>query len=263
MAQPKIEQALLKAGVIDDLQLRSARQHQAQWGGTITRAIAEKGFATEEVIVGALSTELGVARTELSLVRKDLAALAKIPLALAEEKAVFPVALRDNGKVLVVAMTDPSDLDLTDTLLRTARCRIKAQLAGDREIENAIRVHYKGEEPLPAKKTGMTAVVRADALELEPTSGEHTLDEMVERVSQPSRPSMPVAKPVAPPSDDFGLDALLGESREAAWSPEDLARLEQLRVNQEKGARVLQAIIDLCLQKGYLTPSELQHRLRR
>ncbi len=253
MAQVRIEQALVKAGLVDELQLRSARHHQGQWGGTIARAVVDKGFVTESEVVDAIAHELGVARAELAVIRKDAAALAKVPVGTAEAGNVFPVALRDNGKTLIVAMADPTDLDLTDQLLRTTRCRIKVQVAGDREIADAIRVHYRGEAPMVAGVA--TAVpVQRETIDIGPMLDAEDLS-----ATRPAKPP----PPVPPPRSDArsALDDLLGEGP-SGFSADEVARLEALRVNQEKGTRVLQALIDLCVDKGFFTKHEVRTRIK-
>jgi hypothetical protein len=61
----RIGEILVRAKILDQLQLRSALAHQQQWGGRLAHVVAEKHFAKESVIVDALSKALGVARVEL------------------------------------------------------------------------------------------------------------------------------------------------------------------------------------------------------
>jgi hypothetical protein len=268
MSDSRIEAALVKAGLVDEMQLRSARHHQAQWGGTIMRAIVEKGFAREGAVVDAIATAFGVTRADLGLVRKDPLALAKIPVEVAEKKGVFPVALRDNGKTLYVAMPDPTDLDLTDSLLRVTRCRIKAQVAGDKEIAEAIRVHYRGEAPHVSSVVTVSAISKAigrgadfgPMLETDDLDGEPSL------VPPPEpEPDFSTSQPMtmSPRASADPLDDLFGTAPESEFSPADIARLERIRANQEKGSRILDAVIDLCLEKGLLSREEQRDRLRR
>jgi hypothetical protein len=266
MSQAKIEQALLTAGLIDDLQLRSARHHQQKWGGTIGKAVVEKGFAGEGSVVNAIAAALGLTRAELGLVRKDAAALAKIPVEVAEAKGVFPIALRDNGKTLIVAMPDPTNLDLTDTLLRTTRCRIKAQVAGEGEIAQAIRVHYHG-----GAAGGFSQPMRqgVDSVRHGPSPvGEEGAEETTQVPTGDAPPPPPVMARTdyspGPAQDvDGALDELLGKAPAGEFTGADLARLDQIRANQEKGSRVLQAVIDLCLEKGLISSEEHRDRIKR
>ena len=54
------------------------------------------------------------------------------------------------------------------------------------------------------------------------------------------------------------LDHLFGMGpTHPVWSKEDLARLEAARVNQDKGARVFRAVLELCLEKKLFMPADL------
>jgi hypothetical protein len=271
MAQSRIEAALLSAGLIDPDQLKAARAHQAKWGGTLSKAIVEKGFASEATLTDTVASSLGLTRAELGLVRRDTAALAKIPVATAEEKSVFPVALRDGGKTLVIAMADPTDIELTDTLLRLTRCRIKAQVAGDLEIAEAIRVHYRGlapgatagplaggNTPFGEVELGPEGMIADEpeapppAVEIEPTAPPVLIE--------PAAP--PMARPRTFTPDP--LDDLFGPSGDGPqFTQEDLDRLEKIQMNQRKGLRVLEAVVELCVEKGVISNEEYRDRIKR
>ena len=81
-------------------------------------------------------------------------ALAKVDVSLAEQKGIFPVGLRDNGKTLVLAMADPSDLSTIDQVAAKSRARVVVMVAGEREIEHAILRHYRGQEPVTSTRFG-------------------------------------------------------------------------------------------------------------
>src|SRR4051812_38027466 len=105
MAQKsRLGDILVKAKVLDELQLRSALATYDQWGGRLGKVISEMGLADEETIADAVSRHAGALRMRLGNLTRDPAALAKIDVAFAEQKAVFPVQLKDNGKTLVLAM---------------------------------------------------------------------------------------------------------------------------------------------------------------
>ncbi len=149
MAAPRnrIGEVLVKARVIDEMQLRSALAQHDQWGGRLTRIISDMGIVTEDAMTQAISQGMGVQRVQLGNIQKDAGALAKLDVGFAEQKGVFPVGLRDNGKTLVLAMADPSDLQSIDQVAARSRTRVIPMVAGDREIEHAILRHYRNQEP--------------------------------------------------------------------------------------------------------------------
>jgi hypothetical protein len=141
----RIGDLLVKAGVITDLQLKAALAEQSQWGGKLGDILVRMEFITEEVLVRALSKQTGIARADLSG-EPDRAAIAKVSAETAEEFNLVPLALQDDARTLVVAMSDPGNVMVTDHLRSLTGCRIGAQLAGASAIRAAIARWYRGEE---------------------------------------------------------------------------------------------------------------------
>jgi hypothetical protein len=144
----RIGDLLVKAGVITELQLRAALSEQQQWGGKLGDILVRMDFLTEEVLVRALSKQTGIPRADLSG-EVDRAALALVPPDTAEEFGLVPIALKDHGRTLVVAMSDPMNVSATDHLVSlTDGLNVETRLAGAAAIRHAIARWYRGEEML-------------------------------------------------------------------------------------------------------------------
>jgi hypothetical protein len=293
MAAPsrnRIGDILVKARVIDELQLRSALASLDQWGGRLARTVADLGLATEDTIIEAICQGLGMQRVHLGNLSKDVGALARVDMALAEQKGVFPVALRDNGKTLVLAMSDPTDLATLDQVAAKSRARIVPMVAGDREIETAILRHYRNQEPVVS--THFNPKARQDNNTTNnDDSGTQDEDEfkivdmsgktVVKRISDivdpatlaagaaPPRPAPPAEKPGPPVPTAEGSSAsdildeiLAGGAPSNAWTDEDLQRLQTVQQNQEKSSKILRALLELLLEKGKIQQKELAARMR-
>src|SRR5439155_770767 len=155
----RIGDLLVKAGVITELQLKAALAEQHQWGGKLGDILVRMEFLTEEVLVRALSKQTGIARADLSG-EGDKSAVATVPADTAEEFGVVPVGLKDQGRTLVVAMSDPLNISATDHLVSlTGGRKIETQLAGASAIRNAISRWYRGEELLGDEQTGGMKIV--------------------------------------------------------------------------------------------------------
>src|SRR6267143_3926074 len=141
----RIGDLLVKAGVITDLQLKAALAEQSQWGGKLGDILVRMEFITEEVLVRALSKQTGIARADLGG-EANQTAIKHVPAETAEEFNLVPLALKDEGRMLVVAMSDPGNVMVTDHLRSLTGCRIEAQLAGASAIRGAIARWYRGEE---------------------------------------------------------------------------------------------------------------------
>src|SRR2546426_331479 len=141
-ARLKLGELLIQEGLIDAHQLQSALGHQRQWGGRLGQILVDKRFLSEEAIADAVAKRLGMKRIDLGAMPIDPAALAKIDLKVCEEKHIFPCAIREQGKVLWVAMEDPSDLDALDDVTHRVRMRVSPVVATATQIRDAIARGY-------------------------------------------------------------------------------------------------------------------------
>jgi hypothetical protein len=250
----RIAEILLKHGVIDEVQLRSAAAHIDRWGGRLLHVLVQTGLGDEDRIVDTLARALRVDRITL----ENLAGHAHAPridAQFAEERAIFPVQFRDGAKVLVVAMADPLDLDTLDEIQRRTHARVIPHIASEREIKAAIARHYRGVTP-EAEIPHVAGWAPSTAAGPEPS-------EPLARTPAPSPPPAvlrpePSGKGPAPQSrpelDDGGV------SSSAGLTSEDLERLRALQTNQQKSARIVRAVMALLVEKGYLTTQELFDR---
>src|SRR5437660_11343511 len=111
----RIGDLLVKAGVITELQLKAALSEQQQWGGKLGDILVRMEFLTEEVLVRALSKQTGIVRADLTG-EGDQSALSLVPAESAEDFGLVPIGLKEEGRALAVAMTDPLNIHVTDHL---------------------------------------------------------------------------------------------------------------------------------------------------
>jgi hypothetical protein len=266
----RIGELLVKARVIDELQLRSALARHDQWGGRLSRVVTDMGLAKEDVVLAAIAQATGTQRMTLGNLTRDAGALAKVDVTMAEQKGIFPVALKDNGKTLVLAMADPTDLNTVDQVAARARTRVIVVIASDREIETAILRHYRGQEPvsMSTRYSGQRRALDSageedgDEFKVVDMSG-NTVVKRVADVAPPQAAPQPAAAAGGSSASDL-LDEILagGSSAPAGFTPEELLRLETVRVNQEKSSKILRALLELLLEKNALAQRELAARIR-
>jgi hypothetical protein len=150
--QPKkrLGELLIEAGIIDEMQLKSALGHQRQWGVRLGQALVDMKLATEPDIVNALAQRHGfeVARLDALEAYAHQQALGLVPCEFAVRNNVFP--MQADTSTLTVAMSDPSNLAVVDELrFRTGR-RVKVTIGGDHEIAAAVKDAYPGEGGIEA-----------------------------------------------------------------------------------------------------------------
>ncbi len=274
MAAPRnrIGEILVKARVIDEMQLRSALAQHDQWGGRLSRIISDMGLAKEDTLTEAIAQGLGMQRVQLGTA-KDVGALAKLDVGLAEQKGVFPVSLRDNGKTLVLAMADPTDLQTIDQVAARSRTRVVPVVAGDREIQNAILRHYRNQDPAVTHsshtapgRSGSTSSSSSgdeDEFKIVDMSGKTVVKHIADIAPKMAQQAAAGGRAGAGSASDL-LDEILSGSPSPAevFSPEEMQRLQAVQVNQEKSSKILRALLELLLEKGMLQQKELASRMR-
>jgi type II secretion system (T2SS) protein E len=236
----KIGDLLVKAGVITELQLKAALAEQQQWGGKLGDILVRMEFLTEEVLVRALSKQTGVPRADLTG-EGDKNALALVPADTAEEFGLVPMALKDQGRTILVAMSDPLNISATDHLISlTGGKKVETQLAGASAIRNAISRWYRGEELLG--EAG-----EHNAMKIVDNSG-HSVVTTDPRKAPRAQPQK--ASPAAQPSN--------GATRQSA--AEVLRGMEE---TQRRSVAALKAMVELLIEKGVFSRDEYLARVKR
>ena len=166
----RLGEILKQAGIIDDFQLNSALSYQRHWGGRFGESLIRLGYISEDKLQGFLARQFELPRIELDDRRIAEDVLQYVPVAKARELNVIPVERREmSGTMhLVVAMTDPTNLTVIDSLQFMTGCRIRPALAAAESISQAIERSY-----------GRLALA------------EETLDISIEEMLEPTRPVAP------------------------------------------------------------------------
>jgi len=226
----RIGDLLVKAGVITDLQLKAALAEQSQWGGKLGDILVRMEFITEEVLVRALSKQTGIARADLAG-EANQTAVKHVPPETAEEFNLVPLALKDEGRTLVVAMSDPGNVMVTDHLRSLTGCRIEAQLAGASAIRGAIARWYRGEE-LGGDDSSMKIVNNSG-------------DSVVTVEPKKAQPQPAAAQ----------------ETKAARTSA--LEVLRGVEETQRRSVAALKAMVELLIEKGVFSREEYLSRVKR
>lgn len=143
MAATAVIDLLVKLGLLDD------RMHDVVMsrskggsGGDLVREIAEQGFATESTVARVLSVELGLPRVDLAITPPEHEALGLLDMKICTKRFVLPVALRENGEMLWLAMGDPTDSETMSLVRRRTGKRVRPVVAGPTEIAREARRLY-------------------------------------------------------------------------------------------------------------------------
>ena len=272
----KLGETLVEAGLIDDLQLRSALADQKRWGNRLGKTLVKLGFIEEEPLMRQLSKLLGYPLAEIGARDIDVEVLAVLPRDVAEKYRCLPLFIEDEGaaRYLYLGMEEPADLDTLDALQLRTGFEICPVLIGFHELDSGLRRFYgldadragdggdpetggslvgpeclrHGDEVLdvPAPAADPALGVEAPAPEAEaPLEVEPPLEVEAPLEVEPPQPVLAVPNPDE--SFEVGVNAPPASAPAAPARP----------AGEVPTRRILQALTQLLVDKGVLTRDEL------
>ena len=131
---------LQRLGIFTAPQIDHILQEQRKTGESLMMVALAAGFVDEERLIGALSQNLGVPAVDLDQVSIDPAARALVPTKVVFQHCVMPISAGE--KVLQVAVCDPFNLNLLNTLQLVSGRRVEQVLAPRADIEKTARKYY-------------------------------------------------------------------------------------------------------------------------
>ena len=215
---------LIQQGVIDEAKLSTALSDQRAFGGKLGRTLVDLGYVTEDQLVHALATQLGLDTVDLAKVEVAPEALSILPVDACERYGVFPVRVDAKRRVLWLATAEP-DQNMLQEVARIAQHTLEPVLCSMSSIDRAVRHYYFGDQ-----------------------------DPQTDRLGEPLR-----SIPGAP----HGTDGDLTASAVAPGTPrgDALAELRTIVVRLEKQvsaqARAFRALVEILQDKGIVRRGEL------
>ena len=141
---------LLSGNFITAKQLDDALKYQRVKGGRLGNALLKLGFLTEDILHSVLSRQFGLEVVDPTTSEIDPEVLKLIPRELALRLQAIP--MRREGNLLFVAIPDPNDVSRFDELTFRTGLRVKALLASEAQVTEAINRHYGSHKDLALKK---------------------------------------------------------------------------------------------------------------
>src|SRR5256885_5128759 len=138
-----LAELLVHMQIIDDRQhdavLKRARSRS---GPHVLQQIVEMGIATESTLARALAAELSLPRIDLTSAQPEASALHLLDAHICLDRFMVPVALRENGEALSLAMADPTDQETMALVQQRTGKKVRPGVAGAAEIQRVIRQSY-------------------------------------------------------------------------------------------------------------------------
>jgi len=135
-------QILKERGIVHEGQIQEALAVQREKGGLLGAVLVDLGHCDEGDVAQALAVQSGMEAVSLEGVRPPPEVLAKVDPSTAAVFGVLP--LREEKDALVVAVADPRNTAVLDDLRFLAGKPVKALLADEKALREAIGRFYAG-----------------------------------------------------------------------------------------------------------------------
>ncbi|MBN1292635.1 MAG: type IV-A pilus assembly ATPase PilB [Candidatus Latescibacteria bacterium] len=146
MAEARIGNLLVKNNKISVEQLEEALKRQRDKGGNLGGNLIQLGYVSEQDLYDALAKQLGVQTVELKVDEIDEDIVNIIPAEVAVKFQV--VAFDKNGRLLKVAIADPTNTFALDSIKLITGYKIEAYIATESSIRLIIDRIYKTTEAI-------------------------------------------------------------------------------------------------------------------
>ncbi len=140
----KFGEFLVDRGVVSPSQLVEALRFKKHQDLELTQILLNKGLASDRSVFNCLAEYLNIPFIELRDYDIDTRVLELVPKEIALRYKVFPVFKIENS--LTIAMLNPGDVHVIDTLRRETGYEIEPAVSIERDILEAIHRHYETSE---------------------------------------------------------------------------------------------------------------------
>ncbi|MBW6514285.1 MAG: Flp pilus assembly complex ATPase component TadA [Candidatus Syntrophosphaera sp.] len=138
----RMGEILIHEGFVNEDQVKEALIKQTNFGLKIGETLIKLGYLNEKQLLQALNQQLGYNIVQdKELMDLDLNIVSLIPEPYAVQNRV--IALREEGDGIVVALADPEDITVLDSLKKLLGKKIKPELIGESVLRDTIEKHYK------------------------------------------------------------------------------------------------------------------------
>jgi type II secretion system (T2SS) protein E len=143
---------LLEAGVITKDQLREALERQRSVGGRILGILVELGYVSETKLKEFFEKQLEI--PTLNPLASEIETVKLIPAETAYKLKVIPIRLEKKlgGKVLIVATSDPTNIEIVDTVSFVTGIPVQLGFAPEAAIGKALKHYYGTETDVPTNE---------------------------------------------------------------------------------------------------------------
>jgi len=177
MANIRIEDEILKRGLISNESYRKALEISAALRKPVVNVMLDNGLVQEEGVLGLMAEAQGLELIRISDASIDKRAIKSVPAKLAAHYGVLPISL--SGSTLTIAVSNAVDMSAVDDIQTNLGFHVERVLARKREIGEALRMHYG----VGADTVERILSETGDRAEIVPHEVSHDLEKIAEDAS--------------------------------------------------------------------------------
>ncbi|EKD68404.1 MAG: hypothetical protein ACD_47C00646G0004 [uncultured bacterium] len=144
-------QILINANLITDKQLDESLKEQRRTGQTLGYILISKNYISQQDLINFFESKLGIPYANLTNYVIDPEIVKIVPYDIASKYNLIPLLKVKN--TLTIAMLDPLDSFVIDSLKYTTGCEIKPLVSTREEIEKALELYYNVKKSSKAEVT--------------------------------------------------------------------------------------------------------------
>lgn len=137
---------LVHESVITEEQLKQALSAQRETGRKLGQALQDLGFVTEQGLLTFLAQQLNIPLIDISQKKVDLNVVKLVPEVQARRLKALP--LEDKGDCILIAMSDPADLSIVDTLSNIIPKPLELAIVPESQLYKAFDNYYRRTEEI-------------------------------------------------------------------------------------------------------------------
>jgi type IV pilus assembly protein PilB len=160
-ARDRAGEFLLREGVVTEEQIRTATEDAKQNNTRLGYSLIKLGMISEADLTRLLARQYRVPAVDLDRVKIDPKLIKLFPSELAQKHYVLPI--RRIGRMLTVAMADPTDASAIDSIKFITRCDIEPVIVGESTLRRHLEEHYAPKEDEQDRLAELLEQIEGDA----------------------------------------------------------------------------------------------------
>jgi type IV pilus assembly protein PilB len=136
----RLGEILVKEGLLTEEMLKQVLIDQKKTNSKIGQYLIRNGFVQERQIIDLLSRQLGISKYQLNDFPLDLELMRYIPIEIAQKHQVVPLKVK--GDLLMVAIADPLEVSILDTIEKISSMEVEPVICSESEINQLINSMY-------------------------------------------------------------------------------------------------------------------------